>query len=309
MRPAERVIRMPEPMPQNVTRPDLADLVAAFRRDGYVHAPAVLTPAEVARHLAAVDDAVAVRKRNDKRTLGEKTPYEQSFIQCEYLWEDFAGVRELAFEPKVAGLAAALLDAAGVRIWHDQALYKEPGGRETDAHQDHAYWPIAELDAITAWMPLVDVDETIGCMGYVAGTQAGDCDYIDIFRDPGSGKRLEEKYQDNPPRFTPARAGDVIFHQARTVHMARANRSERMRRVYTCIYFRDGCTRSATPAHHPSVDRDRIAVGAAIAGRATPIAWPLPGGRLPEPAPWPPLEDRFYRRAVEFGVLPGPPSS
>jgi ectoine hydroxylase-related dioxygenase (phytanoyl-CoA dioxygenase family) len=297
---------MAGPAPLEIQRPDLADLVAAFRRDGFVRAPAVFTADELAAHRVAVDHAVATRKRNDPRKLAEKTPYEQSFIQCEYLWEDFPDVRALAFEPKVAGLAAALLGAAAVRMWHDQALYKEPGGRETDAHQDHAYWPIEGLDAITAWMPLVDVDETLGCMGYVAGTQSGDCDYIDIFGAPGSGKALEEKYRDNPPRFVPARAGDVIFHQARTVHMARANRSERMRRVYTCIYFRDGCARGAAPAHHPSVDRDQIAVGARIAGGATPIAWPLPKGRLPEPTPWPALDSRSYRRAVELGVLPGP---
>jgi ectoine hydroxylase-related dioxygenase (phytanoyl-CoA dioxygenase family) len=288
----------------SLARPDLADLVAAFRRDGYVHAQAVLTADEVERYGAAVDHAVTTRKRNDGRTLAEKTPYEQSFIQCEYLWEDFPDVRALAFDPKVAGLAASLLRADAVRMWHDQALYKEPGGRETDAHQDHAYWPIEGLDAVTAWAPLVDVDESIGCMGYVAGTQAGECDYIDIFNDPGAGRQLQAKYADNPPRFTPAKAGDVIFHQARTVHMARANTSDRMRRVYTCIYFRDGSVRSATPNYHPSVDRDRIAVGAKIAGGATPVAWPLPDGRLPEPQPWP-AHNAFYRRAAELGVLPG----
>jgi ectoine hydroxylase-related dioxygenase (phytanoyl-CoA dioxygenase family) len=162
-----------------------AELVTAFQRDGFVHAPAVLSQAEVTLHRAAVDEAVAVRKRNDSRTLAEKTPYEQSFIQCEYLWEDFPAVRSLAFEPKIAGLAAALLQADRVRMWHDQALYKEPGGRETDAHQDHAYWPIAETDAVTAWLPLVDVDEITGCMGYIAGTQDADCEFVDIFGAPG----------------------------------------------------------------------------------------------------------------------------
>ena len=58
-------------------------------------------------------------------------------------------MRALAFHPQIAGLAAALLGAPRVRMWHDQALYKEAGGRETDAHQDHAYWPIEGLDALT----------------------------------------------------------------------------------------------------------------------------------------------------------------
>ena len=291
--------------PAPIERTDFAELVADFRRDGFVRAPAVLSRDELVRYRAAVDHAVATRKRYDSRTLTEKSPYEQSFIQCEYLWEDFPEVRALAFHPSIAGLAAALLGVERVRIWHDQALYKEAGGRETDAHQDHAYWPITGLDAITAWTPLVDVDETSGCMGYVAGTQSADCEFIDIFGAPGSGKALEEKYRESPPRFVPAKAGDVIFHQARTVHMARANRSDHTRRVYTCIYFRDGSTRAPTPRHHPSVDRDQIAVGDLIAGGATPVAWPLPDGRLPEPKPWPPLGGATYQRAVELGVLPG----
>lgn len=281
------------------------ELVTAFQRDGFVHAPAVLSQAEVVLHRAAVDEAVAVRKRNDSRTLAEKTPYEQSFIQCEYLWEDFPAVRSLAFEPKIASLAAALLQADRVRMWHDQALYKEPGGRETDAHQDHAYWPIAETDAVTAWLPLVDVDETTGCMGYIAGTQDAGCDFVDIFNTPGSGAALQQKHGGAPTTYVIARAGDVIFHRARTVHMAKANTSSQMRRVYTCIYFRDGCTRSSTPLHHPSVDRDQIRVGDVIAGVATPIAWPLEDGRLPAPGPWPQLPGRAYRRAIELGVLPG----
>ena len=47
-----------------------------------------------------------------------------------------------------------------------------------------------------------------------------------------------------PPVFVPCSPGDVIFHSGRTVHMAKPNQSDRTRRVYTAIYFRDGCTRA-----------------------------------------------------------------
>ena len=285
-------------------RADLSELVRDFQRDGFVHARAVLTVDEVARFGAAVDTAVAGRKRHDHRRLEEKSPYEQSFIQCEYLWEDFPAVRGLAFHPKVAGLAAAVLGAERVRMWHDQALYKEPGGRETDAHQDFAYWPLAEPDAVTAWMPLVDVDESIGCMGYLAGTQNTAREFVDIFGAPGSGQELRQRYANRSPTFVPAKATDVIFHHARTLHLAKPNSSDRMRRVYTAIYFRDGCTRGDTPKYHPSVDRDAIGVGERIAGGATPIAWPLPGGHLPEPTPWPSNSSARYQLAVGLGVLP-----
>lgn len=277
-----------------------APLIAAFRRDGFVHARSVLTDREVVRFRAAVDCAVARRKSNDPRSPSEKSPYEQSFLQCEYLWEDFPDVAPLTFHPKIAGLAAALIGAPAVRLWHDQALYKEAGGRETDAHQDHAYWPVAERAMLTAWIPLVDVDETMGAMGYVPGTQHGDCEYVDIFAKPGSGAALEAKHA--RPVFVPACAGDVIFHAAGAVHLARANRSDRTRKVHTAIYFADGCTR-AEKGDHPSLTRNGTAPGEKIAGPATPIAWPLPQGRLPVPSPWPDLGG-IYRRAAALGVLP-----
>src|SRR5580704_4709613 len=185
--------------------------IAAFRRDGFVHLKGLLDVSEIAAFRKAVDAAVAKRKRKDTRALAEKTPYEQSFIQCQYLWEEFADVRPLTFHPKVVGAAAALIGADAMRVWHDQALYKEAGGRETDAHQDHPYWPIAEADTLTAWIPLTDVDDETGCMGYVPGSHRGDLEFVDIFTKPGSGEALAAR-QAAEPVFVPCKLGDVIFH-------------------------------------------------------------------------------------------------
>ena len=254
---------------------------------------------------SAVDDAVATRKRHDLRPFAEKSAYEQAFIQCQYVWEDFPEVRPLTFHPAVAGTAAALLGCPRVRIWHDQALYKEAGGRETEAHQDHAYWPITERDAITAWIPLQEIDATNGCMGYVPGSHRGDLTYVDIFRSPGAGRILDDQTRDAV--FVSCRPGDVIFHHGHTVHQAMPNESTDTRRVYTIIYFRDGCTRAAEGAH-PSLDRDGIIAGEVIAGAATPIAWPLEHDHLPLPAEWPvaPTEKAASVRnhMQRLGVIP-----
>jgi hypothetical protein len=286
----------------NLSTP-LSDLAAQFRRDGYVHAPGLLSANEIARLGAAVDHAVAVRKRDDHRQLSEKTPYEQSFIQCQYLWEDFPEVGGLTFHPAIGRLAAALVGAPRVRLWHDQALYKEAGGRETEAHQDQPYWPIAELDTVTAWIPLMAVDDDTGCMGYVPGSHLGEAHFVDIFTAPGAGQALLDS-QTRDPAFVHCRPGDVIFHHGLTVHMAKPNRSDHTRRVYTAIYFADGSTRGSERPH-PSVDRDGIAVGAVIDGRATPMVWPLPGGKAPEPAPWPQANDARRERHLKLGIIPG----
>jgi len=280
----------------------MQDYVERYRRDGFVHIPGLLPAAQMPAFAAAVDDAVALRKVLDTRSLADKSLYEQSFIQCQYLWEDFPGVRPLMFHPALGAALGALLDAERVRLWHDQALYKEPGGRETDAHQDHAYWPIAEADTVTAWIPLTEIDEETGCMGYVPGSHLGDLEFVDIFRKPGSGVELVAK-QSIEPVFVPCKPGDVIFHHGRTVHLAHPNRSERMRRVYTAIYLKDGCTRGSDRPH-PSVDRDGIGVGDVINGAATPVVWPLNGAEYPAPGRWPDEDERLVERR-RMGLIPG----
>lgn len=280
---------------------DLTDLKAAFDRDGFVVMRGLIDRRDLAGYAAAVDRAVAVRKAADHRRLEEKSRYEQSFLQCQYIWEDFPEVRALTFHPAVCEVAARLVGADRMRLWHDQALYKEPGGLPTQAHQDHPYWPIAELRTVTAWIPFVEADETTGCMGYVPGSHRDAPRYVDIFR---GGEDAASNVADQA-RFVPAWPGDVIFHHGLTMHMAMGNRSTAMRRVYTAIYFADGCTRDAGEMRHPSVDRCGIKPGAAIDGAATPIAWPIDD--YPTPEPWPQIDDERFRRGVQLGIIPSLP--
>ncbi|MCC6917890.1 MAG: phytanoyl-CoA dioxygenase family protein [Alphaproteobacteria bacterium] len=280
--------------------PGLPILIKSFRRDGYVAVRGLLDPSEVNTFRRSIDAAVARRTSRDTRSFDERSPYGQMFRQCLFLWEDTPAVRPLNFHPAVAGMAAALLGAERVRLWHDQALYKEPGGGETEAHQDYAYWPVAEPDLVTAWIPLVEVDESNGCMGYVAGTQDSAREYVDIFASPGAGRAYAARFAG--PEFIPARPGDVIFHAARTVHMAKPNRSERTRAVHTVVYFRDGCTWA--PAANGDDDGRRMRAGEPIDGPDTPIAWP----RLTASYPEPPERDAARGVAAHFariGLFPG----
>src|SRR5574341_1236735 len=158
--------------------------VEAFQRDGFVIVPDLLSSEELRTFGAAVDAAVAARMAWDRRQLQEKTRYEQSFQQCINLWEDHPNVRPLTFHPRITQTAAALLGGVAIRLWHDQALYKEPGGRPTDAHQDQAYWPIKETDTITVWIPFDGSTLEAGAMGYVPGSHRfGVRKFVNIFFD------------------------------------------------------------------------------------------------------------------------------
>ena len=55
-------------------------------------------------------------------------------------------------------------------IYHDQALFKEPGGGHTPWHQDQFYWPFDTEKTITMWMPLADLDPRVGSMTFATGS-------------------------------------------------------------------------------------------------------------------------------------------
>ncbi len=271
--------------------PVAAQHIAAFRRDGFVVVPDLLTAAELETFGAAVDAAVAARTRHDRRRLEEKSRYEQSFQQCINLWEDHPRVRPLTFHAGIAETAAALLGVAALRVWHDQALYKEVGGRPTDAHQDQGYWPIEEADTLTGWIPFDGSTLDGGAMGYVPGSHRfGVRKFVNIFFGEPEDLIHAPEARGVEPVFVEVPRGGVAFHHGLTFHLATPNRTGCTRRVHTIIYFRDGCRRGSR-FPHPSVDRAGIAVGDPIASDVTPIAWPRAGGELPPtpPRPDPPL--------------------
>jgi ectoine hydroxylase-related dioxygenase (phytanoyl-CoA dioxygenase family) len=265
------------------------DLVRSFRAQGFVVVPALLGDDELLRYGRAVDEAVAKRTRSDARRLDEKSRYEQSFQQCLNLWEDFPEVRPLSFHPRVAEAAAALLGAEALRVWHDQALYKEPGGRGTDAHHDQPYWPIRETDTITAWIPFDGSAREAGAMGYVPGSHGfGVRKFVNIFgRDEPYDLVGGPEARGVAPVFVEVPRGGIAFHHGLTFHLAMPNATPRTRRVHTVIYFRDGSTRGEGP-RHPCVERAGIAPGEPIRSAFTPIAWPRSEGELPAPPPPPP---------------------
>jgi ectoine hydroxylase-related dioxygenase (phytanoyl-CoA dioxygenase family) len=279
------------------------DLIERFRRDGFVVVAGLLTDAELEQYGAAVDRAVRDRGRNDNRTVAEKSPYEQSFIQCINLWEDHPDVLPLTFHPKISQAASELIGVPCLRLWHDQALYKEAGGRYTEPHQDQPYWPMDEQDTLTAWIPFDGSTRETGCMGYVPGShRAGVRKFVNIFTADEKVKILEEPaIRAIPPVYVEVPRGSIAFHHGLTVHMAMPNKSNRTRRVHTMIYYRDGAARTK-PYVHPSVDRAGIKVGEPIASDLTPVVWPRAAGDLPKPPKMPLTE--VLKRFNTHGALP-----
>lgn len=264
-----------------------SETVDRFRRDGYVRTDGLLDAGEVERYGQAIDRAVAARTVDDHRALADKSDYEQSFVQCMRLWETDAEVMGLTFHSALARAAAELLGVAAVRLWQDQALYKEPGGRRTDPHQDAPFWPIGDAPLVSAWIPLVEATAANGAMGYVPGShRLGKLRTVnllrpdtahDILADPALGGRR--------PVTVEAPVGSVVWHHGFTVHQAGSNTTTHTRRAFTIVYLADG-HRRAKPWPNFPLDRAQVGVGEIMAGEGLPLAWPRPDGGLPTPPPY-----------------------
>ena len=128
----------------------------AYHRDGHTFVPNLVSPEEMAIYRPAIN-RVADSRNTETRPLAERDTYGKAFLQISNLFRDDAEVARFVLAQRFARVAAELMGVAGVRIYHDQALFKEPGGGPTPWHQDQHYWPLATDQTITMWMPLVDI--------------------------------------------------------------------------------------------------------------------------------------------------------
>jgi ectoine hydroxylase-related dioxygenase (phytanoyl-CoA dioxygenase family) len=257
--------------------------VEKFQARGFVVTPDVLTAEEIRRYSRAVDDEVARRTADDRRPLEEKSTYEQSFIQCMRLWETSPTVADLSFHAGLAGIAAQLLGVAGVLMWQDQALYKEPGGRETTPHQDQTFWPLGEAPLVSAWIPFDSVDRPNGALSYVPGSHlAGRLKVVDITHRTDPYEILRDPALNGAtPELVPVEPGSIVWHHGLTVHQAGPNRTGHTRRAFTVVYLSTDARRTRDWPTFP-LDRAGVGVGEVVQGEGMPRLWP-PLESRPEP--------------------------
>ena len=227
-----------------------------FDRDGHVRIDRLATGAEVEAFRPAIE-ATAERVRWDRRPIEERDTYGKAFIQAANLWQHDEAVAQFTLARRFASAAAALLEVDAVRLYHDQALFKEPGGGATPWHQDQYYWPLDTDDTVTMWMPLVDVTDPVEGMTFGDGTHR--------FGDLGGGvisdaseRRFDALVRDRGIKlhtYRNLRAGDATFHRGWTLHRASGNPTASMRSVMTVIYVADGAC--IAPPANPAQEFDR----------------------------------------------------
>ncbi len=216
-----------------------------YNENGFVFLNKVLYENEVIHYKKIIDEVVEIRTGHDKRPLSERNAYEREFLQCGHLWSEFSEVKNFTLSPRLGSIAKQLLNAENVRLWHDQALYKLPGGDATAPHQDLAYWPMLDRNAGTIWIALEEVTFEMGAMHFIPGShKAGIDSFSNTIEDAIEGKidlvkQASEITKKEPVYFT-LKPGDATFHHGLTVHYTKKNNTNRIRKGMTIIYFADG---------------------------------------------------------------------
>ena len=217
--------------------------IQQFRSDGHICLRQVASSAEADEYRKTVNAAVDRHSDNSQVPLEQRDTYGKAFLKHMNLWALDEGVKNIVCNPKFGCIAADLLGVDGVRVYHDQALYKEPGGGFTPWHQDQYYWPVDTDNTVTMWMPLVDITEDMGMLTFASGShQKG---YLGTLPISDESEEVFANYiTDNGMRIhreQSMQAGDATFHYGWNLHSAPPNSGDRMREVITVIWVADGC--------------------------------------------------------------------
>lgn len=211
-----------------------------YARDGFVKIESIFSHDVLAYYRKHIS-AEVLRRNAVTAPLEERDTYHKAFLQVTNLWRTSEIARAFVFGKRLAGIAAQLLDVARVRLYHDQALYKEPGGGITPWHCDQFYWPLDSDKTITAWVPLQATPLEMGPLAFAAGSHKMTTGRGLAISDE-SERSLKEALARGRFREMkePFELGEVSFHSGWTFHHTGANQSDEPRAVMTVIYIADG---------------------------------------------------------------------
>ena len=214
-----------------------AEQIAYYQQYRFIKLKGVFSNEVINFFNPAISKLVAAM-RTITTAVDDRDTYGKAFLQIFNLWTEDELVKEFIFSKRLAQIASDLMQTTGVRIYHDQALFKEGGGGITPWHADQYYWPLATDKTITAWIPLQETPLEMGPLEFSAGShQIVEGRELEI--SDKSEMILEQKLKvtDFKHVIEPFNLGEVSFHSGWVFHRAGANITNQMRKVMTVIFM------------------------------------------------------------------------
>ena len=215
------------------------DQISFYKSNNFIKIKNVFSEAVINNYNEIISKKVD-SLNTQKIELNKRDTYGKAFLQLFNLWQKDKKIKELVFSKRLASIARQLMQVKGVRLYHDQALFKEAGGGITPWHADQYYWPLSSEKTITAWIPLQKVTLNMGPLEFSAGSQK-----IIYGRELSISDESEIKI-DKKLRLTdynhvvePFDVGEISFHSGWIFHRAGENSSKEIRKVMTIIYMDD----------------------------------------------------------------------
>lgn len=208
--------------------------IAAFRKDGFIKLKSMLSP----EALSAARQAMNERFHQAGEQLGSQ------FGSLELMWPECDVIREFVMSRRLAKLAADLLGVPSIRLYHDNALSKQPGCGRTPWHYDAHHFPIATPDVCTVWIPLQEIPDSMGPLGFACGMEnvelVADIEFNKF--DTSYDRKVMERFRERSIRVVSTHfdLGEISFHHNFSFHTAGPNRTTTPRMVLANTYFASG---------------------------------------------------------------------
>ena len=203
------------------------------------------------------------------------------FLSLEMMWLGNALIRSYVLSPRIAKISADLLGVKSVRLYHDNALAKEPGCGRTPWHCDDDHFPLATHDVVTAWIPAQQTPIEMGPLAFAKPLSV--YKYVQNINfnklDTSYDKNISKAFKANKVIIEdgPFEIGEVSFHHNLSFHNAAGNYTNKTRVVLANTYFADGARVVDKPTMI-SGDWQKfipgVGPGEVAASVLNPVCWP-----------------------------------
>ena len=247
-----------------------------FRKNGFIKLPNVLSGGAVAR---LRQDLLQLLEQSfrPKTNINDNN----RFLSLEMMWLQNTLLKSYVLSPRIAKISADLLGVESVRLYHDNALAKEPGCGRTPWHCDDDHFPLATQDVVTAWIPAQPIPSAMGPLAFAKPLSVfelvKDIDFNKF--DTSYDKQIAAVFKSNNVTIddSPFALGEVSFHHNRSFHTAGKNKTTRTRVVLANTFFADG-SRVVDQPTMVSGDWQKfipgVGPGEVAASKLNPICWP-----------------------------------
>lgn len=202
--------------------------VAQYQTEGYTlfHQP-VFSPERFARLKEIFEENVEQYGPIDLDTIHFRDPRLLDFL----LADEVLDLVEPVIGPNIG-------------LWSSHFICKMPQvGRATPWHEDSSYWNgriSTQAGICTIWLAIDEATAENGCMRVIPGSQVnGFSEYEPVDRDKNifASQIKPELIDESKAVYFALQPNECSLHEARLIHGARANTSDKRRTGYTMRYF------------------------------------------------------------------------